>query len=163
MIQSQNYSGSIADRREEPYPYGRSSTQQLELMQAIIKPETDLHRPRFTTIDDMLELARRLVEGLNKLGERKYPFDVRRGVRNMEREKKSEMLKAASKTYFFDIKETREGKPYLIITESRLKGEGEKPERTSIMVFQENIKEFAGIITEMAKRIVETSRARPMR
>ncbi len=53
----------------------------------------------------------------------------------MEREKKSEMLKTGSKTYFFDVKETREGKPYLIITESRLKGEGEKPERTSIMIF----------------------------
>ena len=88
------------------------------------------------------------------LGERKYPLDVRRGVRNMEREKKSEMLKASAKTYFFDIKETREGKPYLIITESRLKGEGEKPERSSVMVFQENIEEFAGIVTKMAERVV---------
>lgn len=72
----------------------------------------------------------------------------------MEREKKSEMLKAASKTYFFDIKETREGKLYLIITESRLKGEGEKPEHTSIMIFQEHIQEFAGIVTKMAERVV---------
>ena len=71
----------------------------------------------------------------------------------MEREKKSEMLKAASKTYFFDVKETREGKPYLVITESRLKGEGEKPERSSVMVFQENIEEFAGIVSQMAERI----------
>ena len=125
----------------------------LELMQETTHPEADFHRPRFATIDDMLELARKLVEGLNMLGERKYPLDVRRGVRNMEREKKSEMLKAASKTYFFDIKETREGKPYLIITESRLKGEGEKPERSSVMVFQENIEEFAGIVSTMAKRM----------
>ncbi len=129
--------------------------QPLELMQETTRPEADFQRPRFATIDDMLELARKLVEGLNILGERKYPLDVRRGVRYMEREKKSEMLKAASKTYFFDIKETREGKPYLIITESRLKGEGEKPERTSIMIFQENIEEFAGIVTKMAERVAQ--------
>ncbi len=129
--------------------------QPLELMQEITKPEPNFVRPKFETIDDLLELARKLVEGLNILGERKYPLDVRRGVRNMEREKKSEMLKASAKTYFFDIKETREGKPYLIITESRLKGEGEKPERTSIMVFQENIEEFAGIVTKIAERVVQ--------
>ena len=72
----------------------------------------------------------------------------------MERElKKSEMLKASSKTYFFDIKETKEGKPYLIITESRLKGEGEKPERSSIMIFQESIEEFSGIVLQMMSRM----------
>ena len=75
----------------------------------------------------------------------------------MEREKNSEMLKAGSKTYFFDIKETREGKPYLIITESRLKGEGEKPERSSIMVFQENIEEFAGIVAKMVEKVSQGS------
>jgi len=124
-------------------------------MQETTHPEADFHRPRFATIDDMLELARRLVDGLDKLGERKYPLDIRRGVSNMERDKKSEMLKATSKTYFFDIKETREGKPYLIITESRLKGEGEKPERSSVMVFQENIEEFAGIVATMAERVAQ--------
>lgn len=131
---------------------------QLERMLETTSPKADFQRPRFATIDDMLDLARKLVDGLNVLGERKYPLDVRRGVRNMEREKKSEMLKAASKTYFFDIKETREGKPYLIITESRLKGEGEKPERSSVMVFQENIEEFAGIVTKMAGRVVQKAK-----
>ena len=128
--------------------------QPLKLMPETTSPGSDFPRPRFATIDDMLKLARELVDGLNILGERKYPLEVRRGVRNMEREKKSEMLKAGSKTYFFDIKETREGKPYLIITESRLKGEGEKPERTSIMVFQENIEEFAGIVLQISSRMI---------
>jgi hypothetical protein len=155
MISSQTYSAGTAERRGEPYPYGRSSMQQLELMQEITPPEVDFRRPRFATLDDMLELARKLVEGLNKLGEQRHPLDVRRGVSSMEREKKSEMLKASSKTYFFDIKETREGKPYLIITESRLKGEDEKPERSSVMIFQENIEEFAGIVTKMAEAISE--------
>ena len=112
-------------------------------------------RQAFVTIDDLTRLATELQVGLSKLGEYKYPLDVRKGVRLMERDKKSEMLKASAKTYFFDIKETREGKPYLIITESRLKGDGEKPERSSVMVFQENIEEFAGIVTKMAERVVE--------
>ena len=128
----------------------------FELMPRKINLNANLQQPKFATIDDMLDLATKLVDGLNTLGERKYPLDVRRGVRTMvEGEKRSDMLKAISKTYFFDIKETREGKPYLIITESRLKGEGEKPERTSIMVFQENIQEFAGIVTQMAERVVQ--------
>ncbi len=44
-------------------------------------PETGFHQPKFATIDDMLELATKLVEGLNILGERKHPLDIRRGVR----------------------------------------------------------------------------------
>ncbi len=131
--------------------------QLLKRMQEGTIPETGFHQPKFATIDDMLELATKLVEGLNILGERKHPLDIRRGVRNMEREKSSDMLKAGSKTYFFDIKETREGKPYLIITESRLKREGEKPERSSIMVFQENIKEFAEVVAKMSERIVQSN------
>jgi len=125
-------------------------------MQELTRSQAEFTRPGFATIDDMLDLARQLVDGLNQLGERKHPLDIRRGVRNMvERaERKSEMLKASGKTFFFDIKETREKKPYLVITESRLKGEGEKPERSSIMIFQENLGEFSEIVGKLAKRMV---------
>ena len=128
---------------------------QSEPMPQLNQLEAEFSRPRFATIDDMLDLARKLVDGLNQLGERKDPLEIRRGVRNMvERaESKSEMLKAAGKTFFFDVKETREKKPYLVITESRLKGEGEKPERSSIMIFQENLGEFAEVVAKMAKKI----------
>jgi len=124
-------------------------------MPELTKPESNLRRPAFTTIDDMLDLARELVDGLNQLGERRHPLDIRRGVRNMveREEKKSEMLKASGKTFFFDIKETREKKPYLVITESRLKGEGEKPERSSIMIFEENLEEFAEVVAKMAQKM----------
>jgi hypothetical protein len=124
-------------------------------MPEITKPESNLRRPGFATIDDMLDLARELVDGLNQLGERRHPLDIRRGVRNMveRKENESEMLKASGKTFFFDIKETREKKPYLVITESRLKGEGEKPERNSIMIFQESLDEFAEVVAKMAKKI----------
>ena len=36
----------------------------------------------------------------------------------------SKTVKAGSRTYFFDLRETKEGQPYLTITESRFKGEG---------------------------------------
>ncbi len=111
-------------------------------------------RLRFITIDDLCELAQKLVDGLNKLGERKYPLSIRRGVRNVvERKEKGEMLKTAAKTYFFDVRETKDGKPFLVITESRLKGDGEKPKRSSIIVFQDNLKEFADKVVLMAEKI----------
>jgi len=159
-MQSQNYNMTIAERQDEPYNSGGSLTRQLELMQVIGEPEVDMEigRPRFPTIDDLIELARTLVEGLSKLGAIKHPLGIRRGVRSMvERSDKGEMLKAGGKTYFFDIKETKEGKPFLVITESRLKGEGEKPERSSILVFQENIQEFADLVNQMAKRIGQSN------
>ena len=52
-------------------------------------------------------------------------------------EQRSETIRAGSKTYFIDLKETKEGKPFLVITESRFKGEGKEHERTSIAVFPE--------------------------
>ncbi len=153
---SLNYSETIAERQAEPYHSGGLWIEQLELIQQTKEAGNDMEtkRPRFMTIDDLIELARRLADGLMKLGAIKHPLGIRRGVSSMvERTNKGEMLKAVGKTYFFDIKETREGKPYLIITESRLKGEGEKPERSSILIFQDNIQEFANLVNQMATKI----------
>jgi len=111
-------------------------------------PETD--REIFITIDDLFKLATKLTNGLSKLGGLKHPLAVRRGVINiMERAKNSETLKTSSKTYFFDIRETRDGKPFLVITESRLKGKDKKPERSSIIVFQDNAQEFSESVSRM--------------
>jgi len=41
----------------------------------------------------------------------------------------------------------------LIITESRLKGKDKKPERSSILVFQENIQNFADKVNQMAQEM----------
>jgi hypothetical protein len=45
-------------------------------------------------------------------------------------------LKARGKTYFFDIRKTKEGKPYLGITESHLKKESQEPQRDRKLVFR---------------------------
>ena len=49
----------------------------------------------------------------------------------------------------FDIKETKGGKLYLVITERRFKGEGGEREFSSVVVFPEQIKEFSSALKEM--------------
>ena len=106
------------------------------------------------TIDDLHNIAQLLVNGLRKLGEYPYPLAIRRGVKIMkEHQQPSETIKAGAITYFFDIKETKDGKPYLLITESRFKGEGKERERKTIFVFPEQADEFAKAVTEMVSKI----------
>ena len=68
-------------------------------------------------------------------------------------EQTSQIVKAGAKTYFMDLKETRDGKPYLVITESRFKGEDKERERTSIAVFQEHVYGFLQALQEMVSLI----------
>jgi hypothetical protein len=60
----------------------------------------------------------------------------------MTDETESKTIKAGSKTYFFDLKETKEGQPYLTITESRFKGKGQERKRSCIVVFSEHARDF---------------------
>ena len=110
-------------------------------------------REPFTTIDDLIRLARELQIGLSKLGEYKYPLGVRKGVRKLKNERESMTIKSIGRMYFLDLKETKDGKPYLVITESRSKKEGEARERSSIVIFHENAKEFAEAVTSMVSKI----------
>ena len=106
-------------------------------------------RKSFTTIDDVIYLSQELFTRLTEIGKYKHPLAVRKGVKVMPDNKESETVRAGAITYFFDIKETRDSKPFLIITESRFKGEGEDHERKSIIVFQEHINEFAESVSKM--------------
>ena len=54
----------------------------------------------------------------------------------------SRTIRAGSNTYFFDLKETDDGKPFLVITQSRFKGEGKGHDRASLAVFPEKSQEF---------------------
>ena len=155
-MRSEKYNEVTGPIRGESYQSGKYWIQQLELMQNERDSNSGNNPPkeRFTTIDDLIQLAQDLFDGLNKLGKYKYPLDVRKGVVNMtKRKERSKTIKAGSKTYFFDIKETREGKPYLVITESRFKGEGEDRERKNIIIFQENAEEFSDAVSEMTSKL----------
>jgi hypothetical protein len=111
----------------------------------------------FATIDDCITLAHELSARLNKLGEYKHPLDVRRGVRkevvSVRDAQQGTQVRAGSKTYFFDVETTKEGKRYLRITESRFKGEGKDHERSRIVVFPEHGWEFAQAVTEMVPKL----------
>ncbi len=61
----------------------------------------------------------------------------------------SKTLKASSRTYFFDVKETKEGKRFLVITESRLKDK----QRTQIAVFPEDAAEFLATVQGMVEKL----------
>ena len=65
----------------------------------------------------------------------------------------SETVKAGSKTYFFDLKETKEGQLYLTITESRFMGEGKDRERASIVVFPDHAQDFPRATREMVEKL----------
>ena len=83
-------------------------------------PDRDL----FITIDDLVDKAQELSDGLKKLSKYKHPLDIRRGVRkgvkkSMQDDRESRQMKGSGRTYFLDVEKTKEGKPYLRITESR--------------------------------------------
>ena len=122
-------------------------------MTQIPLPTEITNQGNFTTIDDIIRLSQDLYERLNKIGEYKYPLAVRKGVNVMLDKKDSRTVRAGSITYFFDVKQTKEDKPFLVITESRFKGEGENHERKSIVVFQDNIQEFSNAISEIAANL----------
>jgi hypothetical protein len=100
----------------------------------------------FVTIDDVAEKARELFDDLARLGEYKHPLAVRRGVRSIMPSTDSEQMKGAGRTYFFDLRKTKEGKSFLTVTESRKDSEG-KFVRGSIAIFPEDKEAFANILT----------------
>ena len=72
-----------------------------------------------------------------------------------EQAQSSRMLKAGKKTYFFDIAATKDGKPYLKITETWFKDDQQKePDRNNIVVFPEQAKDFALAVVTMLDQIV---------
>jgi hypothetical protein len=71
----------------------------------------------------------------------------------MADQNESKTVKAGSKTYFFDLKETKEGQPFLTITESRLIGEGKNRERASIAVFPDHAQDFLEATQEMIQKL----------
>lgn len=159
-MQLQKSNGNTARGPVEPYPSGGYWTQLLLPMQRNKESRSgsDPDREQFTTIDDLVHMAGELFSGLKNLSERRHPMDIRRGLRKevgdvKEQDEHSKTVKAGSRTYFFDVKETKEGKPYLVITESRFKGEGEGRERSTIVVFQENAGEFADAVSVMTDKL----------
>ena|SRR5258708_5926141 len=160
-MQLQRYSAYTAPKQEKPYRFIKSSTQlslpMLKNTTSKQDPEREGYREPFPTIDEALALSQRLQDTLKKLGEQKYPLDVRKGifvkgVIDVGDIPENIQMKGSGRTYFFDFKEISEGrskgKSFLRITESRMKSKDGKPERSSIIIFPEDAKEFAKAVAE---------------
>jgi len=63
-------------------------------------------------------------------------------MRDERRELFSEKVLAGSRTYFFDVKESVDGKKYLVINESKGEVGKESYEHRRVMVFEEHILAF---------------------
>ena len=98
---------------------------------------------------------------LGRLGEYKHPLSVRKGVMRVSEAEESKIVKAGSRTYFLDRKLSKDGRPFLVITESRFKGEGEDRERTSIVVFPDHAAAFGEAISEMINGLVRFEKPNP--
>jgi hypothetical protein len=144
----------------------KRGTDQKLLMPMAIRPGVRLgsepNNTPFITIDDCLTRARELATLLTKLAAQKYPLDVRRGISLKPRRKgvsamvnaeTSKVVKAGGNTYFFDIKKTKDGRPYLVITESRFQGEGKARVRTSLTLFPEHARDFLEAVKVMVDQL----------
>jgi len=65
----------------------------------------------------------------------------------------SQSLKLLGKTYYFDVKEAKNGKKYLTIAETRLQ-EGVRV-RNSLIIFDDQIDEFCKVVDEMHPKLKE--------
>ncbi|MFN0156495.1 MAG: DUF3276 family protein [Bacteroidota bacterium] len=65
----------------------------------------------------------------------------------------STMVRSGKTTYFVDVKEAKNGKKYLSISENRL--EGEEKKRTTVRVFGETVDQFRQAINEAAAAVAE--------
>lgn len=59
----------------------------------------------------------------------------------------SSMVRAGRTTYFVDVREAKNGKKYLSISENRLDGD-DKKQRTTVRVFNESVEQFRQAVNE---------------
>jgi hypothetical protein len=70
----------------------------------------------------------------------------------------TETVKGASRTYFFDLKESSNGNPYLSITETSRNQEGEY-QRHRTLVFEKDFEKFASAVANTMKAYAGLERA----
>ncbi|MBP1655664.1 MAG: hypothetical protein H6Q31_265 [Bacteroidetes bacterium] len=65
----------------------------------------------------------------------------------------SSMVRAGRTTYFVDVKEAKNGKRYMSISENRL-DEDDKKQRITVRVFKESVDQFRQAVEEASKAVV---------
>jgi hypothetical protein len=64
----------------------------------------------------------------------------------------SSMVRAGKTTYFVDVKEAKNGKRYMAITENKIE-EDDKKQRTTVRVFSEHVDQFRQAVDEAAAAV----------
>jgi hypothetical protein len=144
------------------------STERQPTIQRKARPAENLAQAPQITLDDLALRVELLAGELRSLREAEPAPDIRpdtlpevhqeqpgEEVVAMAEQDDSIIVKAGSRTYFFDLKQTRDKNPYLLITESRFKGEGEERERISISIFPETAEAFGQAVSGMMARLGE--------
>lgn len=65
----------------------------------------------------------------------------------------SSMVRAGRTTYFVDVKEAKNGKRYMSISENRL-DDDDKKRRITVRVFKESVDQFRQAVEEASKAVV---------
>jgi hypothetical protein len=69
----------------------------------------------------------------------------------------SDSFKARTRTYFFDIREAKSGKPYLMVTESRYdRGSGAR-ERSRLIIYPDDVQGFQDVFQDMVQNLIDLS------
>jgi hypothetical protein len=176
MMPSLKPSAATAPKLEEYYRSGKF-WMQPSLPMSIPKEnllDPRLNRIEFVTIDDVIQqtetvlsmltgeykhslavvrMTETVLSMLKKLGEYKHPFSVRKGISRLAGQESSRVVRAGSKTYFFDLRTMKEGKPFLAITESRVTPNSGQRERERLIIFSEHLHAFMAATLEMARFI----------
>lgn len=69
----------------------------------------------------------------------------------------SERLNTLSRTYFFDVKESAKGKPYLVVTESYKQKDAEAFTRNSLLLFDDDAPKFLELLTQVVGQMVAST------
>lgn len=69
----------------------------------------------------------------------------------------SEKLSAGGRTYFFDIKEAKSGRPYLLVTETRFDKRSGEMARSRLIFYPEVVGEYSKIFQDMVEQLLEFS------
>ncbi len=65
----------------------------------------------------------------------------------------SRMIRAGGRTYFFDLKKAKNGKHFLVLTESHWAEDGQEYKRNRIVLFPEQAEEFTTNVNELTAKL----------
>ena len=117
------------------------------------QPVPEEKKEKVITIDDLLYLSGKLYKQMIEFSNSKHPLEIRRGVMAMPDDSESRIIKGAGRTFFMDVEKTRDGNPYLKISESRIDGKTKEQVRNTIFIFEDDLMPFSKAVSHFAHQI----------